>query len=149
MADGHDFFIRNRIMKFLELPLCMQTLTVEDRLALERFGERLRQLIPVQPAVLLHGDLWLENTLVGTWGEPAVIDPAVYYGWPDVDLGIVRSPEVPEHFHAAYNEINPLLDGWQDRLELVRIKNYLSLIAHFGDQYGTVEQFHALVAKYV
>ena len=148
MADGHAFFVQHRILQFLALPRCAHSLTMADRLALERFGERVRQLMPVQPAALVHGDLWIENLLVGPDSEPVVIDPAVYYGWPEVDLSAVQSAEVPEQFYAAYNEVTPLAHGWQERLEVLRITDHLSMVAHFGNQYGTVDKLRALLATY-
>lgn len=149
MADGHAFFAQHRVLRYLDTPLCQHSLTVQDQQALERFAARLRDLVPAQPASLLHGDLWKENMAVGPQGEPAMIDPAVYYGWPEAELSMVRQyPGVPDTFFAAYREIHPLIDGWMERLELLFIREWLSIIAHFGNRHGTVEKVRALLVKY-
>ncbi|MEO8393858.1 MAG: fructosamine kinase family protein, partial [Chloroflexota bacterium] len=121
--DGHEFFAKYRILRYLDVPLCDQTLSAKDRHRLERLAARLPQLIPEQPASLLHGDLWYGNVLANPEGEAFVIDPAVYYGWAEAELSMVRqSGNVPQIFYDAYNEVNPLADGWWDRLEILFVR---------------------------
>lgn len=87
--------------------------------------------------------------MIGPLGEPAVIDPAPYYGWPEAELSMVRQyPGVPEEFFDAYIEVNPLAEGWRERLEILSIRELLAMTAHVGDTYGTVEKVRALLAKY-
>jgi fructosamine-3-kinase len=62
-ASGHDFFAQHRVLRYLDEPLVQQILTPADQRALERFCDRLPELIPVMPAVLTHGDLWSGNLL--------------------------------------------------------------------------------------
>lgn len=38
--------------------------------------------------MLLHGDLWSENILWLKGAEPALIDPAVYCGHREMDVGM-------------------------------------------------------------
>ncbi len=148
-VDGHDFFARHRVLRYLEEPLCQALFAPTELARIARFAERLRQLVPVQPAALLHGDLWKANMMIGPLGEPAVIDPAPYYGWPEAELSMVRQyPGVPEEFFDAYIEVNPLAEGWRERLEILSIRELLAMTAHVGDTYGTVEKVRALLAKY-
>lgn len=150
MDDGYAFYGQTRILTFLTHPQCDSLLTSDDRARVERLVGRLPELVPPQPASLLHGDLWHTNMLVGPHGEPAFLDPATYYGWAEADLSMTRQyGNVPEQFFAAYNEINPLADGWWERLELYYIKEYLATIVHVGDMYGTLAQLRALLARYV
>ncbi len=150
-SDGHDFFAAYRILNFLEAPPSDEALSASDRRAIERFASRLRDFVPAQPAALLHGDLWTGNMLVGPEGEPAAIDPAVYYGWPEAELAMVRQygEQIPQAFYHAYIEVHPLEDGWWQRLELLFIREWLSVIAHFGDKYGTVAKVRELIKPYV
>ena len=38
---------------------------------------------------LIHGDLWICLTCIDdTNGQPALIDPAAHYGWPEADLAM-------------------------------------------------------------
>ena len=149
-GDGHEFFAQYRILRFLDVPLCEQTLTAEDRFRLERLAGRLPELIPAQPASLLHGDLWHANTLLSRTGEAVVLDPAVYYGWAEAELSMVRQcGGVPQVFFDAYNEVNPLAQGWWERLEILYVREILSVIAHFGD-YGnvTLAKLRAVLDKF-
>lgn len=148
--NGHDFFVQQRILRYLTVPLCEQTLTIEDRRNLERLAARFPQLVPVQPAALLHGDLWYGNMLVSQEGEPVIVDPAVYYGWPEAELSMIRQQgRVPEIFFAAYQELHPLEPGWWDRLELLYLREILSMIAHFGNQYNSLDKLRAVVATFL
>jgi len=148
--DGYAFYAQTRVLFYLEQPDSELHLTADDRRNLERLCDRLPQLMPKQPASLIHGDLWHANLLVGLDGEPAYIDPATHYGWAEADLSMSRQYGViPETFFAAYQEVNPLPDGWWERLELFYLKELLSMIVHFGNQYGNVDQLRKVVAKFL
>jgi len=148
-VDGHDFFAQHRVLRYLEEPLCRELFPPSGLARIARFAERFRQLIPVQPAALLHGDLWKANMMIGPHGEPAVIDPASYYGWPEAELSMVHQyPGVPEELFDAYIETNPLEAGWRERLEVLSIRELLAMTAHVGNTYGTVEKVYALLGKY-
>jgi fructosamine-3-kinase len=147
--DGYAFFAEQRVLRYLPLPLCQQVLTVEDRQRIERLMARLPQLIPAQPASLLHGDLWRENILSDRSGVPTVIDPAVYYGWAEAELAMARQcGGIPDTFYAAYNEVNPLAEGWWERLEILYIREYLSMVAHLGNWGDMLQRIRALLDKF-
>ena len=55
---------------------------------------------------------------------------------------------VPDAFFAAYNEVNPLQEGWWERLEILYIREYLSVIAHLGDYGDIVPRLRALLDKF-
>ena len=58
----------------------------------------------VRPA-LLHGDLWRGNMLFAKDRLAALIDPALYYGDPQVDCAMLRLfPAMSDDFFAAYRE---------------------------------------------
>jgi fructosamine-3-kinase len=147
--SGHEFFGHNRVLRYLPEPKCEQTLTPQDRQDLERLVQRLPDLIPEQPPALLHGDLWHTNIVVDSKGVPALIDPAVYYGWPEAELSMTRQyGEVPDAFFDAYNEVNPLHAGWWDRLELLYIREYMAVIALFGNEFNTLESLRRVITKF-
>ncbi|HVU13618.1 MAG TPA: fructosamine kinase family protein [Phototrophicaceae bacterium] len=147
--DGYVFFGQYRVLRFLEVPLTVQTLTSADRAALERLVSRLPELIPPQPPALLHGDLWAGNILLGADGRAALIDPAVYYGWPEAELAMAQQyPGIPRVFFDAYVEVNPLAPGWWERLKILYIREILSVIAHFGDRGDALAHLRTILAKF-
>lgn len=147
--DGHEFFGQYRVLRYLSEPLCEQALTPQDRQNLETLVKRLPDLIPYQPSSLLHGDLWHTNMMVDAQGVPAVIDPAVYYGWPEAELSMTHQyGKVPPLFYDAYNEVNPLDAGWQERLELLTIRQCMAVLAFFGNKYNTLEELRGVIAKF-
>jgi fructosamine-3-kinase len=147
--DGHEFFSQHRVLRYLSEPRCEQILTVQDRQNLEWLVQRLPALVPQQSPSLLHGDLWHTNMLVDARHVPALIDPAVYFGWPEAELSMTRQyGKVPSSFFDAYNEVNPLEDGWWERLELLFIRQHMAVLAFFGNQYNTLDELRAIIAKF-
>jgi fructosamine-3-kinase len=134
-ADGHAFFAEHRVLRYLDEPLVQQVLTSTDRRALERFCDRLTEIVPVMPAVLTHGDLWTGNLVSQPGGRITVIDPAVSYTWAEVDLSMLwgnARPPASDRFFAVYQELNPSPPGWAERMPVLHLRELLSSIAHFG-----------------
>jgi fructosamine-3-kinase len=95
-------------------------------------------LPPDPPASLLHGDLWGGNWLVTSAGQPALIDPAVYYGHREADLAFTELfGGFPPAFYAAYREAWPLDPGYADRKELYNLYHLLNHLNLFGEGYGS------------
>jgi fructosamine-3-kinase len=134
-ADGHEFFAEHRLLRYLGEPEVEAALEAGDRRAVERLCDRLREIVPPMPAVLVHGDLWWGNLLRAPDGRIAVIDPAVYYAWAEIDLSMLWSEKRPaesRRFFDAYQEVNPSPPGWQDRMPILHLREQLSMLAHFG-----------------
>jgi len=82
---------------------------------------------PVKPC-LLHGDAQ-KNNYISTARGAMVIDPAVYYGNPEIDLAYVDYFEpVPEDVFLGYQEILPIAPGFAERRDLWRIAAYLAAV---------------------
>jgi fructosamine-3-kinase len=150
-ASGHEFFAEHRVLRYLGEPLVQQVLTSVDRRAVERFCDRLTELIPAMPAVLTHGDLWPGNLLSSGDGRIAVIDPAVSYVWAEVDLSMLwccqRPPESKRLFD-AYQELNPSPPGWAERMPLLHVRELLSTIAHMGNADGAARRLRGILAPF-
>ena len=107
-------------------------------------GERVLEAVPqllgghrVVPA-LLHGDLWGGNWFATQAGEPAVFDPAVYYGDREADLAMTRLfGGFGSAFHRAYEELAPLPPGAEVRCELYNLYHVLNHANLFGGGYAT------------
>ena len=137
--DGYEFFATHRILRWLPEPAVAAALNAGDRAGLERICGRLPQLVPPAPASLTHGDLARSN-IRAVGRRPALIDPAVSWMWPDVDLSMIyclgrRHPpsRPPDRFYEAYADIRPLDAGWRERMPLLHLRELLSLLAHFGN----------------
>jgi fructosamine-3-kinase len=105
---------------------------------LEILLNRLGDWLPAQPpASLLHGDLWGGNWLATASGEPALIDPAVYYGHREADLAFTELfGGFPAVFYSAYNTAWPLEPGYDKRKDLYNLYHLLNHLNLFGEGYG-------------
>ncbi len=89
-----------------------------------------------EPPALLHGDLWSGNYLTGPEGEPVLIDPAVYYGHREADLGMTYLfGGFSEEFYSAYNEAYPLKEGWEYRVNIYKLYHVINHLNLFGMGY--------------
>ncbi len=85
---------------------------------------------------LLHGDLWGGNHMFLTNGEPALFDPAPFYGDREFDLGVTTSFGVyPQEFYASYQEVFPLKKGFEKRLPFYRLYVFMVHLHKFGGIY--------------
>ncbi|WP_020407320.1 fructosamine kinase family protein [Hahella ganghwensis] len=65
-----------------------------------------------------------------------LIDPALYYGWREAELGMTALfGGFPERFYQAYEEAWPLESGWQERLPLYNLYHLLNHLNLFGGGY--------------
>jgi fructosamine-3-kinase len=151
-TDGYRFFAEHRVLRFLEEPQVRQTLTAPDHKAVERFCQRLPDLIPPTAPVLLHGDLWRDNVLAGQTGRPTLIDPAIWYGWAEVDISMMwlsPRPAASDRFFETWEAIARPEPGWTDRAPLLHIREMLSVLAQFGDEYGTADRLRAVLTPFL
>ncbi len=137
-ADGHAFYREHRLLFQGRRAFEHGKLEAADWSSLQRLGDRLPILIPVQPPSLLHGDLWSGNIVVTASGGPAVIDPAVYQGWAEADLAMTALfGGFPDRFYDAYQEAHPLAAGWRERFDLHNLYHLLNHLDLFGGSYLT------------
>ena len=136
-ANGFAFFFEQRILpqaglalynELLDRPLYDKILTLRDRLP---------DLLPNDRPALLHGDLWAQNVVVPEQsGLPALIDPAVYYGFREAEIAFTKLfGGFDQRFYDAYHEAFPLNAGFDER---VPIYNLYPLLVHtnlFGTGY--------------
>ena len=151
-ANGHEFFAQHRVLRYLDEPFVQQELTRADRRAVERFCDRLPELIPVMPAVLTHGDLWAGNLLSRDDGRITAIDPAVSCTWAEVDLSMLwgcQRPPPSERFFDLYQELNPSLPGWRRADAAAHVRELLSSMAHLGDTDGSARRLRRTLTPFL
>ena len=86
--------------------------------------------------VLVHGDLWWGNVLSGSDGRSWLIDPSVHGGHAEEDLAMLALfGAVPDRLFQAYGEVQPLEDGWEERVGLFQLAPLLVHAVLFGGAY--------------
>jgi fructosamine-3-kinase len=141
--DWPAFYAERRLLPLARIARDRGALSSAGTAAVERVGERIGELAgPPEPPARLHGDLWSGNVMADQHGRPWLIDPSAYGGHREVDLAMLRLFGAPsERVFAAYEEVAPLAEGWQERVELYQL---LPLLVHallFGGSYrGAAER---------
>jgi fructosamine-3-kinase len=145
--DGHVFFAEQRLLFQARLARRRGLLDATDLARAERLAGRLPELVPAQPAALIHGDLWAGNAISGSAGEPALIDPAAHYGWAEAELGMTALfGGFSERFYRAYEEAARPQPGWQERLPLYNLYHLLNHLNLFGS--GYLGQVQGILRRY-
>lgn len=146
--NGYQFFQENRLLFQAELAASKRLLDHQTVRRIEKLCSLLPDLIPNQPASLIHGDLWSGNLITTSSGEPAIIDPAVYFGWAEAELAMTGLfGGFPPIFYIAYQEIRPLDAGFQGRFPLYNLYHLLNHLNLFG--FGYHGQVISILDRYV
>ncbi len=134
--DGWVFFGEHRLLSQARLAQQQGYFGSRQVQQVERLARRLPDLVPSQPASLIHGDLWSGNALTDENGEPAIIDPAAHYGWAEAELGMTALfGGFPGEFYRAYQEARPLEPGLYGRFSLYNLYHLLNHLNLFGESY--------------
>jgi fructosamine-3-kinase len=136
-ADGHRFFVERRLLAQSARARASGLLDQDDSRHVDRICGMLADLVPVMPAVLIHGDLWIANLHVCANGELAVIDAgAVHHGWAEADLAMLTLfGEPPLPFFAAYEAESDIDRGWRERAPIYNLYHLLNHLNLFGGGY--------------
>lgn len=140
LADGRAFQRERRLLPLVDTCHARGLLDNRLRSRLEALAEGLEAWLPDAPASLLHGDLWSGNVLFTPCG-PAVIDPAIYRHYPEVDLAMLTLFGSPgaAFFEAYWNGDAPA--DWPRREALFQLYPLLNHLLLFGGGYrGGVER---------
>ncbi len=133
VADGYVFFGEHRLLFQARLARQRGLLDHAGLQDVKTLVARLPGLIPEQPASLIHGDLWSGNAITNSEGQPALIDPAVHYGWAEAELAMTGLfGAFPDTFYRAYQQENPLAPGYEDRFPLYNLYHLLNHLNLFG-----------------
>ncbi len=140
--NGVEFFIQQRLVKQIEI--AKEHNNIEDSTInqFDKLFKKLPQLIPNEKPSLLHGDLWNGNYMTDKSGTACLIDPAVYYGYREVDLAMTKLfGGFDSEFYGSYNNEYPLQQGWQQRLDIFNLYPLMVHVNLFGQGYlGQVKQ---------
>lgn len=147
MEDGYRFFGDQRLGYQAKLAVRRGYLSQEDARRVDTLAQRLPELVPQQPASLIHGDLWSGNAETDSEGCPAIIDPAAHYGWAETELAMTNLFGVfPDDFYQAYQEVRPLPAGFRQRFPLYNLYHLLNHLNLFGR--GYLGQVQAILRRF-
>ena len=133
-----EFWAERRIAPYLKVLRDKDLVTAEDAATIDAAVAKGAEIVPEEPAARLHGDLWNGNVLWAGDDRVVVIDPAAHGGHREVDLAMLALfglPQLPQVM-AAYDEVAPLADGWEDRLGFHQLFPLLVHACLFGGQYA-------------
>jgi fructosamine-3-kinase len=134
-ATWESFLIEMRLMPMIEMAVNSGEVNFVEAKIIEKFYKKINDLIPIEPASLIHGDLWSGNYIASKSG-PVLIDPAVYYGHREIDLAMMKLfGGFDPLFFNAYNEVNSLEKGWESRVQYHQLYPLLVHLNLFGRSY--------------
>ena len=134
--EWHSFYAECRIMPLVKRLFGAGDFSTTDINDAASFCNNLKTIFPVEPPALLHGDLWAGNYLITSPGNAAIVDPAVYFGHREMDIGMTKLfGGFDQRFYEAYNETYPLEKGWEKRMQVTQLYPLLVHAVLFGGHY--------------
>jgi fructosamine-3-kinase len=131
-----NFYTNHRIIQLMIMARNKNLLNSQDCKKIESICNSFKNIIPNTLPSLVHGDLWSGNLFFSENGLPVLIDPAVYFGHPEMDWAMLDLfGNYPEHSFEIYNEINPLLVGFKERKAIHQLYPLLVHLVLFGKTY--------------
>lgn len=127
-ASWPEFYTRRLTPYLADLPA-----TLAGRLRAAIDDGRLARLLEHDPTPsLVHGDLWSGNIVEGRW----LIDPAVHHADRELDLAFAAVfGGIPPRMWAAYVDVWPLDQGWEERRPALQLYHLLVHVRIFGGSY--------------
>lgn len=145
--DWNTFFIEKRINPQLKMAIDSGKLSQGLLVNWKRLINQLNDLLPPTEPCLVHGDLWGGNYLFDKEGNGVLIDPAVYYGHPEMDLAFSRMfGGFSNSFYEGYESVNPLPAGFSERVPIYNMYPLLVHVNLFGGHYAS--QFERIISKF-
>lgn len=136
--DWPDFYVHRRLAPLVSRAVREERLDPAAVGILSALEPRAGELCgPGETPALLHGDLWAGNRLVDAAGDNWLIDPACFWGHPEVDLAMMDlfggfGPGCWD----AYQDVHPLAEGWAERVAWYQLAPLLVHAILFGGSYG-------------
>ncbi len=133
MKNWATFYGERRLIPRLRVAIDSGNIPTSVVSKIEMMIPRLAELCgPEVTPSLLHGDAQ-QNNFISTAEGTFVIDPAIYYGNPEMDLATIDSFQpVPDAVLNAYRDEMSIDSGFLERRDLWRIPLYLAAVAIEG-----------------
>lgn len=144
-----SFFVERRLNVQLGLAIYENRVDSSFIDSFKSFLEKIPDLLPDSQPVLLHGDFWNGNVMSTAQG-PAVYDPAVYFGAPEMDLAMSKLfGGFTKEFYDAYLN-NATIES--DLKESLDIYNLYPLMVHvnlFGADAGYLGRVKRIISRFL
>lgn len=135
-SDWCTFFREQRLAPQVALASNQKLLSPSHMEQFENLYKKLPEIFPPTAASLVHGDLWSGNFLYGQHSQPVLIDPAVYYGHPGMDLAMTTLfGGFNEIFYEVYDHWLPLPVNYADQWAVCNLYPLLIHLNLFGRGY--------------
>lgn len=143
-----EFFYAERLVPMVKNAVDKGLMNSQDLFYLEQLKNLTSELYSNSTPSLIHGDLWSGNFMVDENGAPVLIDPAVYYGHPDMDIAMTKLfGGFNDQLYSHYIEIIPQNDQWDTRIKLCKLYPLIVHVNLFGGYY--VQQYRELVQRLI
>ena len=132
-----DFFLHQRLEPLVNKSLSLKLLSPSHQTGFNCLYKQLPRIFDKeQRPALLHGDLWSGNFMCARNEEPVLIDTAVYFGHPSIDLGMTTLfGGFPSSFYEAYNYHSPFPSNCKEQWEVCNLYPLLIHLLLFGRSY--------------
>lgn len=142
-----DFFVELRLDYQLKKAVDDGKLGSRTLKNFQQLYKKLPDLLPQEPASLLHGDLWGGNYFFDENGEAAIFDPAVYYGNREIEIAFTHLfGGFDRAFYESYQDTFPLEPNFGERKDIYNLYPLLVHTNMFGGHYG--RQVQGLVQNF-
>ncbi len=135
-----EFFATRRVLPYLKVAVDKGAIAREDAAPIGKVVEDIARFAgPPEPPSRIHGDLWSGNIVWSADGQGVLVDPAAHGGHRETDLAMLTLFGAPHlaRLVDAYDEANPLADGFRERVPLHQLHPLLVHAVTFGGSYGS------------
>jgi protein-ribulosamine 3-kinase len=132
-----DFFIHQRLQPLIHKCLLQNLLSSKHQIQFESLYKRIPTIFDQQQKPsLLHGDLWSGNFMCSQSQEPVLIDTAVYFGRPAIDLAMTTLfGGFHPAFYEAYDYRSPFPSNYKEQWDVCNLYPLLIHLLLFGRSY--------------
>jgi len=143
-----DFFIGQRLQPLIDQCLFKKLLSPKHQSQCEKLYKQLPSIFDEeQKPGLVHGDLWSGNFICNKNSEPVLIDTAVYFGHPSIDLAMTTLfGGFHPGFYESYHYHNPFPSNFKEQWGVCNLYPLLIHLILFGSSY--LPQIESIVNRY-
>jgi fructosamine-3-kinase len=137
-ASWLEFFRDQRLLHMAQEAFSEGRMGLDTLNRIEKFASHLDTwlLEPDHPS-LLHGDVWTTNVLADADRITGFIDPAIYFGHPEIELAFITLFNTfGNTFFDRYHELRPIADDFfNTRRDIYNLYPLLVHVRLFGGSY--------------